>query len=198
MQKDEGVNVKTVVVDKDASEIGAVRQTTPDCNIILCRSHVAKTLYEAVRKYCTRGEQEEVMGFVRRMMVTASEEEFFICFSSVPDGQFKTYLVKNWLPVYHTWANYKTKNMLTWGNKTNNFVERRNMALKTVTVGHSKMNIAEFIRSLLAYHKTTERAVRRKLQKINLRSKISVPNLRQPRGFCLSHIQSLLPMHVRR
>ena len=66
VRKNEGVNVKTVVVDKDASEIGAVRQTMPGCNLILCRFHVAKTMYEAVRKYCTRGEQEEVMGFVRR------------------------------------------------------------------------------------------------------------------------------------
>ena len=100
-------------------------------------------------------------------------QPFFICFNSVPDGQFKTYLLKNWLPVSHTWANYKTKNILTWGNKTNNFVERHSRALKTV--GHSKMNIAEFIRSLLAYHKTPERAVLRKFQEINLRSKVFRP-----------------------
>ena len=69
------------------------------------------------------------MGFLRMMMMTASEEEFFICFNSVPDGQFKTYLLKNWQPVSHTWANYKTKNILTWGNKTYYFVERHNRAL---------------------------------------------------------------------
>ena len=54
------MKVKTVVVDKDASEIGAVRQTMPECNVVLSRFHVAKTLMEAVKKYCGRGEQEEV------------------------------------------------------------------------------------------------------------------------------------------
>ena len=85
-------------------------------------------MYEAARKYCTRGEQGGD-GLLRTMMMTASKEEFFIRFNSVPDGQFKTYLLKNWLPVSHTWANYKTKTILTWGNKTNYFVERHNRAL---------------------------------------------------------------------
>ena len=51
VQKNEGENVRTVVVDKD------VRQTMPDCNIVLCRFHVAKTLYEAVKNYFPRGDE---------------------------------------------------------------------------------------------------------------------------------------------
>ena len=41
VHKNEGMKVKTVVVDKDASEIGAVRQTMPECNVVLSRFHVA-------------------------------------------------------------------------------------------------------------------------------------------------------------
>ena len=191
VRKNEGVKVKTVVVDKDASEIGAVRQTMPECNVVLCRFHVAKTLMEAVRKYCGRGEQEEVTQVVRRMMMCAKEEEFFNCFNLIPNGLFKTYLEKNWLPVSNTWANYKTKEILTWGNKTNNFVERHNRALKTV--GHSKMGIPAFIRSLLAYHKSTEKQVRRKFQELQLRSKIFRPQFEAAKEILSASYAKLTP-----
>ena len=189
--KNEGVKVKTVVVDKDASEIGAVRQTMPECNVVLCRFHAAKTLMEAVRKYCGRGEQEEVTQVVRRMMMCAKEEEFFNCFNLIPNGLFKTYLEKNWLPVSNTWANYKTKEILTWGNKTNNFVERHNRALKTV--GHSKMGIPAFIRSLLAYHKSTEKQVRRKFQELQLRSKVFRPQFEAAKEILSASYAKLTP-----
>ena len=107
------------------------------------------------------------------MLMCAKEEEFFYCFNLIPNGLLKTYLEKNWLQVSNTWANYKTKEILTWGNKTNNFVEPHNRTLKTV--GHSKMGIPAFIRSLLAYHKNAEMQVWRKFQELHLRSKVFRP-----------------------
>ena len=37
VRRNEGVHVKTVVVDKDASEIGVVRQTMPEYDLALCQ-----------------------------------------------------------------------------------------------------------------------------------------------------------------
>ena len=55
------------------------------------------------------------------------------------------------------------------------------------------MNIAEFIRSLLAYHKTTERAVRRKFQEINLRSKVFRPQFEAAKGILSASYAKLTP-----
>ena len=95
------------------------------------------------------------------MLMTTSEQSFFSCLSEVPNGLLKTYLEKNWMPVVHTWANYITKDVITWGNKTNNFVERHNRVLKTLC--NANTCLPEFFKSLLAYHKGEEEKFSRKV-----------------------------------
>ena len=91
----------------------------------------------------------------------------------------------------NTWANYKTKEIFTWANKNNNFVERHNRALKTV--GHSKMGIPAFIRSLLAYHKSTEKQVRRKFQELQLLSKVFRPQFEAAKEILSASYAKLTP-----
>ena len=167
-----GVNVKTVVVDKDASEIGALRLSMPDCQLVLCRFHVAKSLYDAVVKYCVKEDREEMHRRVSKLLMCASEELFFVTLSDI-SGSLKEYLNKNWLPIIDSWANFKTKHYVTWGNKTNNFVERHNRALKTIA--SSKTSLSLFVRELLTFHRGEELKLKKKLKDLNLRSRVLRP-----------------------
>ncbi|KAK3744901.1 hypothetical protein RRG08_058081 [Elysia crispata] len=76
VRRNEGVCVRTVIVHKDASEIAAVRMTMPECDILLCRFHVAKSLYDSVRKYCPKVEPERMDGLCTKMLKCASENVF--------------------------------------------------------------------------------------------------------------------------
>lgn len=159
---------ETVIFDKDASEIAVVRAKMPSCDIVLCRFHVAKSLYDSVRKYCPKVDQDRMHALCTKMLRCANEEVFWEAFSEVPDGIFKTYLSKNWIPVRKNWANFSTKTMVTWGNKTNNFVERHNRALKSVS--NSKTSLAHFFESLLTFHRQQELKMKQKIQELALRS----------------------------
>ncbi|KAK3800786.1 hypothetical protein RRG08_003190 [Elysia crispata] len=77
VRKNEGVKVKTVVVDKDASEIGAVRQTMPECNVVLCRFHVAKTLMEVSRNIVEEGSKRSPLANVPQQYL---KERLLRCF----------------------------------------------------------------------------------------------------------------------
>ena len=175
VRRNEGVCVRTVIVDKDASEIAAVKMTMPECDIVLCRFHVAKSLYDAVRKYCPKVEQECMHQLCSKMLKCASENVFWECLDKIPNGVFKAYLNKNWVPVRHNWANFSTKTMVTWGNKTNNFVERHNRALKTV--GNSKTSLANFLKSLLSFHSQNELRLKQKVQELALRTVVLRPEV---------------------
>ena len=74
VRKNEGLDVKIVIVGKDASEIGALRQAMPWCDVILCRFHVAKSLADAVRKYCVKGEQERMQELVSKKLCSKEED----------------------------------------------------------------------------------------------------------------------------
>ena len=173
VRKNEGLDVKTVIVDKDASEIGALRQAMPWCDVILCRFHVAKSLADAVRKYCVKGEQERMQELVSKMLWCSKEEDFWGAFEIVGEGPLKVYLQKNWLPVRASWANHLTETKTTWGNKTNNFVERHNRVLKTLA--NSKTSLPELIRSFLAYHAREELKAKTQAKQLMLKSRVLRP-----------------------
>ena len=191
VRRNEGVCVRTVIVDKDASEIAAVKMTMPECDtcIVLCRFHVAKSLYDAVRKYCPKVEQECMHQLCSKMLKCASENVFWECLDNIPNGVFKAYLNKNWVPVRHNWAYFSTKTMVTWGNKTNNFVERHNRAHKTV--GNSKTSLTNFFKSLLSFHSQNELRLKQKVQELALRTVVLRPEVTRAAAV-LSEAQKVL------
>ncbi|XP_005107058.2 uncharacterized protein LOC101856836 [Aplysia californica] len=174
VRMNEDVSVKTVVVDKDASEIGALKETMGECDLVLCRFHVCKSLDEAVDKYCEKRVREKMHVICRDLVMSESETDFESGLEKIPLGAFRTYLEKNWLPVRHMWAHHQTKRLVMFGNMTNSFVERHNRTLKTLA--NSKMSLSEFFRSLLAYHKTEEKKLLHKVIDMHLRAKVFRPN----------------------
>lgn len=65
-------SVKTFVVDKDPSEIGAIMRVFPSVQIQLCVFHVSKTFKERGSK-----ESPEVKEMLKKLRETDSEGEFF-------------------------------------------------------------------------------------------------------------------------
>ena len=161
--------VKTVVVDKDQAEIEALKCSLPDANIVLCRFHVQQAFKNAIASKCNKFEQDEVKKLVHKMVYCSKQETFHECVQLLPANQFKTYILKNWLPIKETWANCFTKHLITWGNKTNNFVERRNRTLKQIA--SAKTSLPDLLRALMVQHRQDELRMRQRLQVLALRSK---------------------------
>ncbi|KAK3744902.1 hypothetical protein RRG08_058082 [Elysia crispata] len=65
--------------------------------------------------------------------------------------------------------------MITWRNKTNNFVERHNRALKTV--GNSKTILAHFFESILTFHRRQGPRLKQKVHELALRTVVLRPKV---------------------
>ena len=166
------VNTKTVVLDKDAAEIGAVRFAMEGVNLVLCRFHVCKSLSESIKKFVRKEHREEVKKLINMMVYSGSQAAFEDAYAQL-SGEMKTFFDSNWLPVKQHWAQCDLQHIVTWGNMTNNFVERHNRALKTV--GNSKMTMSTFIKSLLKFHSADEVSMRRRIIEMSARSKVLRP-----------------------
>ena len=51
--------IETIIMDKDAAEIGAIKTVLPNSNILLCRFHVACNLRDAPIRYCTADDKAQ-------------------------------------------------------------------------------------------------------------------------------------------
>ncbi|GFN84317.1 Zinc finger swim domain-containing protein 3 [Plakobranchus ocellatus] len=147
------INVKTVVVDKDAAEIAAIKEVFPEVNILLCSFHVAQSFKTAATKYCPPSEREKSLDILMKMLYATSEEDFVTSFEMLPSW-LKIYIEKNWMPNRKSWAQYMTKHILSWGTKTNNHVERHNRVLKTLS-SHTK-SLPSLIEKILDHHRNEE------------------------------------------
>ncbi|GFO07292.1 transmembrane protein 214 [Plakobranchus ocellatus] len=147
------INVKTVVVDKDAAEIAAIKKVFPEVNILLCRFHVAQSFKTAATKYCPPSEREKSLDILMKMLYSTSEEDLVTSFEMLP-GRLKIYIEINWIQNRESWAQYMTKHILSWGTKTNNHVERHNRILKTLS-SHTK-SLPSLIEKILDHHRNEE------------------------------------------
>lgn len=119
------VSINTFVVDKDAAEIAAVKNVLPHISILLFRFHVSVNFHDAVGKYCRKKEKELTRQTLDSMLYTDKTAHFDNLVEELKSYEnLYLYFKKNWLPIAHCWAQCHTKNITTWGDFTNNVVER--------------------------------------------------------------------------
>ena len=128
--------IETVVVDKDLSELAAIKISIPQANIRLCFFHILGAYTKHLTKLTLNDEQkEQAITLFRQLCYATSLEEyneiesrmFEICPSSLV-----AYFRSNWQNIKEMWAGYTLGNITSYGNTTNNRLESKNSKLKLV------------------------------------------------------------------
>ncbi|XP_052122502.1 uncharacterized protein LOC127749220 [Frankliniella occidentalis] len=156
----EGINielalqVKTIIIDKEPSEISAISVVFPDTAIQLCSFHVSRVLNDKTSKepeakptiYQLRGtiENTEFQNLVKELEVKSSPTFF-------------PYFEENWINCPQGWGNRDKMKSITFGNTTTNRVENHSSKIKMVLNCHS--TLSEVIEKLLEIVKNKDEDV---------------------------------------
>ncbi|KAK3918466.1 Protein FAR1-RELATED SEQUENCE 5, partial [Frankliniella fusca] len=119
--------IKTVVIDKDPSEIGAISLVLPNAQIQLCLFHLGKVLKERSSR-----ESQELKDLVQELKY-AEGENFNALVQRIKanaSATFFKYLDDNWLSCPQAWANRDKRDSINLGNFTTNRVECHNSKIK--------------------------------------------------------------------
>ncbi|KAJ1524621.1 hypothetical protein ONE63_011105 [Megalurothrips usitatus] len=122
--------IKTVVIDKDYSEAGAIAQVFPNVSIQLCNFHVANTLNKASSKG-----SKEVRRILEDLRICAEEDSFNeLCneLKECASPKFWAYYEKNWMTCPLAWSFRSKKVAPNLGNNTTNRLENWNGKAKMV------------------------------------------------------------------
>ncbi|XP_052131253.1 uncharacterized protein LOC127751564 [Frankliniella occidentalis] len=127
------LNTQCVVVDKDFSEIGAVKIVMPDAKIHLCSVHVERNLKLAAKGDNTK---KKALDSFRGMVYAETDTEFSKhCteFQAAASEKLYSYFEKNWLNCKEAWSLKDRALVMTLRNHTTNRVESHNQKLKMVS-----------------------------------------------------------------
>lgn len=126
--------IKTVVIDKDYSELKAIKNVLPVANIQLCNFHVSRALK---KKATALKENEAVKSLLQSIRYAVTEEEFQELVSQLnkeASEKFKEYFDSNWLSCPMAWAYRDKKKSINLGNNTNNRLECHIAKIKVVSL----------------------------------------------------------------
>ena len=147
--------VETVILDKDKSEINAVKKVIPNANIELCKFHVMQAMMRKIRKLPMRHSIRTKLLAVSKKLVYARTERRFDSIKAViqqVSAPLDEYLEKSWIPCKEQWAGYLTRRHVNLFNSTNNRLESHHQKIKQVLSRYSPLH--EAVRNLLLLHKT--------------------------------------------
>lgn len=122
--------IRTVVIDKDYSEAGAIRNVFPEAEVQLCDFHVAQTF-----KSRTGKEDPRVMPILTDLRYCENDDTFnALCLElkDVASDKFWQYFEKNWINCSLAWSFRDKKRSPNLGNTTNNRLENFNGKIKQV------------------------------------------------------------------
>ncbi|XP_034248609.1 uncharacterized protein LOC117649731 [Thrips palmi] len=122
--------MKVVVVDKDYSEIGALREVFPHCSIQLCDFHVSKTFKKKTSELHEPPVVLEILTKLRYCTNNEKFEELVTEFKAVASDAMIKYFDENWLTISEGWSSRDRHDSL--GNTTSNRVENHNGVIKLV------------------------------------------------------------------
>ncbi|XP_052121331.1 uncharacterized protein LOC113216526 [Frankliniella occidentalis] len=119
-----------VVVDKDYSEIGAIRAIFPNAKVHICSVHAERNL-----KTAAKGDPNKkiAMDHFREMLYSETEESFqeaYKKFRRHAGETLKNYFRDNWLNLKEAWCLKDRMLVETFRNHTTNRVENENQKLK--------------------------------------------------------------------
>ncbi|KAI8889599.1 hypothetical protein K501DRAFT_315026 [Backusella circina FSU 941] len=137
------LNVKRIMVDCSATEIGAIKSVFGNqVNVLLCHWHIWRAWEKNMKKEVkvanatkeTKIVHERIRSLLSRMMHAPSEEEFFVgynclkTFVEVEYSSFLTYFDKQWIMYLCQDASFHT----------NNLIESYHNQLKSFYLGRSR------------------------------------------------------------
>jgi len=129
-------NIKTAVIDKDMSELGALRELLPHVHIQLCDFHVANVFKSEVRKRCDKSKVDEVMQILKKLRYAKDDLEFDELYDQIKEHaspHFMDYFDTNWLKFPAAWSFRDKKASINLGNSRNNRLENFNGKMKMVS-----------------------------------------------------------------
>ncbi|KAK3916799.1 hypothetical protein KUF71_006400, partial [Frankliniella fusca] len=141
VQSGQDIFAKTncIVVDKDFSEIGAIRAVMPNAKVHICSVHVEKNVKKAARGDPNK---KQAMESFKCMLYAENDSEFQIHlsdFSKVASKTLHTYFVNNWLLSKEAWSLKDRITVNTLRNHTTNRILDVNSTLYDAVnglVGH--------------------------------------------------------------
>lgn len=124
---------KAAVVDKDFSEIGALRAVLPNAKIHICSVHTERNV-----KKKAKGDpnKKEALEKFRKMLHAENEEQFqksYKEFCSVAGQKLRDYVRDNWLNSKEAWSLKDRVLVTTFRIHSTNRVECENQKLKLVS-----------------------------------------------------------------
>ena len=160
-------HVESVIIDKDFSEIKAVKSVLPEAKIIICKFHVIQAIQRALKGY-TSADKESVMEIIHKLLRCSPVEEYDKLVDQLKARvpAFFHYFNAHWHSIRESWAGCFVRDHTTYGNLTNNFVESHHQKIKAF-VGRNT-TIPQLIQDLIALN------VRRQGKSDITRSKLSL------------------------
>ena len=164
--------VRTILVDKDFTEISVLRSLWPDAEILLCRFHVLKALRQHIaNSNMPSSVAENVKDVLQKLVHAPTEERYNQCLERLqqlaPPPAFWEYFMSNWDSCRKMWAFYITKSKESYATLTTNFVESRHNVLKhTLTPQDS---LAECLKKVISCQLGLETAASQKNQDQNMK-----------------------------
>lgn len=151
VKENTGTSRTSVVVDKDFTEISAVRETFPSKPAVqLCQFHAVKAFKAAAGQLSQSAqERDRVVSSFNDMLCAPTSEEFeearakFLRYTSEEASLY----FENWAKIPEMWARHLCDASFTAGNNTTNRVESHNGKLKNIFSSHEKLHDA--LRALL-------------------------------------------------
>lgn len=123
--------IRTVCIDKDMSELAALKLLLPHVCVQLCDFHVVNVFNGR-----TAHESDEVKRIVDKLRFAETDEKFQkLCtdLEKVASKKFYDYFKDNWMVCPAAWAFNDKKNSINLGNTTTNRLESFNGKIKLVS-----------------------------------------------------------------
>ncbi|XP_034246660.1 uncharacterized protein ZSWIM9-like [Thrips palmi] len=122
--------IKVVVVDKDYSEIGALKAVFPHCRIQLCDFHVSKSFQKKANEL---HEPKVVLEILTKMRYCTNDQSFQNLVAELKKAasqKMYEYFENNWLKISEGWSLRDRHDCL--GNTTSNRLENHNGKIKMI------------------------------------------------------------------
>ena len=135
-------NLKSVVVDKDFTEIGCISDVFPEAHYYICRFHALQTIRRKVHQLHLPKEladEKHRLLSLFGVMVNADTEEAYqeayremcsVAMASEEIAEFTDYIERNWHVHREHFAQHVLKHRPLFGNATNNRAENVNSQIK--------------------------------------------------------------------
>ncbi|XP_065291475.1 uncharacterized protein [Dermacentor albipictus] len=145
-------DTQVVVVDKDFTEINAIRTTFPSSPAVqLCQFHVTKAFKSAAGQLAkSSDERERLLSSFNEMLLSPTPARYNDAkaeFERYASEEAVSYFAKNWGNIPEMWVRHLCDRKFTGGNNTTNRVESHHAKLKNVLASSSKLH--ETVRNIL-------------------------------------------------